>query len=133
MLSGHAHAYERERMSRSGPSRLAYAAANGPEAEYKKAWIEDIDNGLRAWPKVSHDIALAMVYDGDVYEVDPLVLDSLFTNPAANGEGYVSLPNVDPLIEALDMKQAQRAYEANLNVIETARAMEMRTLDLLKK
>ena len=54
-------------------------------------------------------------------------------HPAANAEGYVSLPNVDPLIEALDMKEAQRAYEANLNVIETARSMEMRTLDLLKK
>jgi flagellar basal-body rod protein FlgC len=54
-------------------------------------------------------------------------------HPSANAEGYVKLPNVDPLVEALDMKEAQRAYEANLNVIETARAMEMRTLDLLKK
>jgi flagellar basal-body rod protein FlgC len=42
------------------------------------------------------------------------------------------LPNVDPLVEALDMK-AQRAYEANLNVIETARVMDARTLDILKK
>lgn len=46
----------------------------------------------------------------------------------------MKLPNVDPLIEALDMKDAQRAYEANLtSFLETARAMEMRTLDLLKK
>jgi flagellar basal-body rod protein FlgC len=45
----------------------------------------------------------------------------------------VKLPNVNGLVEALDMREAQRAYEANLNVIETARAMEMRTLDLLKK
>ena len=55
------------------------------------------------------------------------------THPAANAEGYVTRPNVDTLIEAMDMREAQRAYEANLNVIETARAMEMRTLDLLKK
>jgi len=54
-------------------------------------------------------------------------------NPSANAQGYVKLPNVDPLIEALDMREAQRAYEANLNVIETARAMDLRTLDLLKK
>lgn len=54
-------------------------------------------------------------------------------NPAADATGYVKLPNVDPLIEALDMRSAQRAYEANLNVIDTARTMEMRTLDLLKK
>jgi flagellar basal-body rod protein FlgC len=54
-------------------------------------------------------------------------------NPSAGADGYVKLPNVDPLVEALDMREAQRAYEANLNVIETARAMEMRTLDLLKR
>lgn len=54
-------------------------------------------------------------------------------HPSANAEGYVKLPNVNSMVEALDMRQAQRAYEANLNVIETARSMEMRTLDLLKK
>jgi flagellar basal-body rod protein FlgC len=54
-------------------------------------------------------------------------------HPAADKNGYVKLPNVDPLVETLDMKEAQRAYEANLSVIETARAMQMRTLDLLKK
>ncbi len=55
------------------------------------------------------------------------------SHPAANAQGYVKMPNVDSLIEALDMREAQRAYEANLNVIETARSMEMRTLELLKK
>lgn len=54
-------------------------------------------------------------------------------NPAADANGYVKLPNVNSLVEALDMKEAQRAYEANLNVIETARVMESRTLDILKK
>lgn len=55
------------------------------------------------------------------------------SHPSADDKGYVKLPNVDVLIETLDMKEAQRAYEANLNIIETARAMEMRTLDMLKK
>ena len=55
------------------------------------------------------------------------------SHPAANADGYVMRPNVDTLIEAMDMREAQRAYEANLNVIETARAMEQRTLDLLKR
>lgn len=55
------------------------------------------------------------------------------SHPAANAEGYVQRPNVDSLVEAMDMREAQRAYEANLNVIETARAMEQRTLDLLRK
>ena len=55
------------------------------------------------------------------------------SHPAADAQGYVKKPNVDGLIEALDLKEAQRAYEANLNVIETARAMDQRTLDILKR
>ena len=55
------------------------------------------------------------------------------SHPAANAEGYVVRPNVDTLIEAMDMREAQRAYEANLNVIETARSMDMRTLDIIKR
>ena len=54
-------------------------------------------------------------------------------HPAADADGYVRRPNVDTLTEAMDMREAQRAYEANLNVIETARAMDMRILDLLKR
>ena len=54
-------------------------------------------------------------------------------HPAADAAGYVKMPNVDSLVEALDMREAQRAYEANLNVIETARQMDTRTLDLLRK
>ena len=53
-------------------------------------------------------------------------------NPAADANGFVKMPNVEPMVETLDMREAQRAYDANLNVIETARAMESRTLDLLK-
>ncbi|MGA0543716.1 flagellar basal body rod protein FlgC [Brevundimonas sp. VNH65] len=55
------------------------------------------------------------------------------SHPAADAEGYVLRPNVDTLVEAMDMREAQRAYEANLNVIETARAMETRLLDILKR
>ncbi len=53
-------------------------------------------------------------------------------SPAADAQGYVDQPNVNPLIEAADMKAAQRSYEANLNAIESARGMTMRTIDLLK-
>ena len=55
------------------------------------------------------------------------------SHPAANAQGYVMRPNVDTLVEAMDMREAQRAYEANLNVIETARNMDSRTLDIIKK
>ncbi len=54
-------------------------------------------------------------------------------HPAANAEGYVKYPNVNTLTELMDMRAAQRAYEANLNVIENSRAMLTRTLDLLRR
>jgi flagellar basal-body rod protein FlgC len=53
--------------------------------------------------------------------------------PGADAKGYVKMPNVDPLTEAMDMKEAQRAYDANLNMIEASRSMQMRTLDIIKK
>ena len=53
-------------------------------------------------------------------------------HPAANADGYVSLPNVNGLIEMMDMREAQRSYEANLKVIEAARDMLMRTLEVLQ-
>ncbi|MBQ9235856.1 MAG: flagellar basal body rod protein FlgC [Alphaproteobacteria bacterium] len=53
-------------------------------------------------------------------------------HPAADAKGYVSLPNVNPLVEMMDMKEAQRVYEANLNMLKTAREMNNSTLDILK-
>jgi len=55
------------------------------------------------------------------------------SHPAADEEGYVRLPNVDMLVEMMDMRDATRAYEANLNMIEAARAMTTRALDLLRR
>jgi flagellar basal-body rod protein FlgC len=53
-------------------------------------------------------------------------------HPAADAQGYVLKPNVNGLIESADMKAAQRSYEANLNAIEAAKSLTMRTIDLLK-
>ena len=53
-------------------------------------------------------------------------------NPAADKQGYVKLPNVNPLVEVMDMKDAQRSYEADLNVMDATKSMLSRTIDLLK-
>lgn len=53
-------------------------------------------------------------------------------HPGANAEGYVQTPNVNPLIEMMDMREAQRSYEANMNVIATSRQMMAKTLELLR-
>jgi len=54
-------------------------------------------------------------------------------HPAADADGYVKYSNVNALIELMDMRSAQRSYEANLDVIENSRAMLSRTLDLLRR
>ena len=53
-------------------------------------------------------------------------------NPAADASGNVKYPNVNPLVEMSDMREAQRSYEANLNIIAATRRMIQRTLDILK-
>jgi flagellar basal-body rod protein FlgC len=53
-------------------------------------------------------------------------------NPAADAAGNVKYPNVNSLVEMTDMKEAQRSYEANLNIISATRRMIQRTLDILK-
>jgi flagellar basal-body rod protein FlgC len=54
------------------------------------------------------------------------------SNPAANPQGYVSEPNVNSFIEMMDMREAERSYSANLNVMQASRSMLTRVIDLLK-
>ena len=76
---------------------------------------------------------------GRVVEVGRMAFDqSPFTSrfepghPAADASGYVQYPNVNTLIETVDMREAQRSYEANLNVVTVTRQMLGRTLDILR-
>ena len=54
------------------------------------------------------------------------------SHPAADKDGYVLAPNVNKLVEMMDMREAQRSYEANLSVIRTSRRMLNKTLELLR-
>lgn len=53
-------------------------------------------------------------------------------NPAADANGMVRMPNVNVLVETVDMREAQRSYEANLNMISATRKMLAQTLGILK-
>ncbi|MBO0344965.1 flagellar basal body rod protein FlgC [Roseibium limicola] len=53
-------------------------------------------------------------------------------HPAADENGYIRTPNVNTLIETVDMREAQRSYEANLNVVEATRRMVQKTIDILR-
>ena len=53
-------------------------------------------------------------------------------HPGADNNGYVKLPNVNPLIEMSNMREASRSYEANLTMLEQARSMRTQLIDLLE-
>jgi flagellar basal-body rod protein FlgC len=53
-------------------------------------------------------------------------------HPSADEAGYVMYPNVNSLIEMMDLREAQRTYEANLGVLETSRSMLVSTIDVLR-
>jgi flagellar basal-body rod protein FlgC len=54
-------------------------------------------------------------------------------NPIADAKGYVKMPNVNSLVEIMDMREAQASYEANVNVLDASKTMMSRTIDLLTK
>ncbi len=53
-------------------------------------------------------------------------------HPDADADGYVSMPNVDPVTEMVDLIAASRAYEANVTAMQTAKTMFTKTLDILR-
>jgi flagellar basal-body rod protein FlgC len=75
----------------------------------------------------------AIVEAGDV-ERDFSAFELRFdpSHPAADANGYIKLPNVNPLIEMSNMREASRSYEANLSMMENARDMRRQLVDLLK-
>ncbi len=54
------------------------------------------------------------------------------SHPAADKRGYVRTPNVNSFIEVMDMREAERGYNANLAVMQSTRGMLQRTIDFLK-
>lgn len=70
----------------------------------------------------------------DKVSIDRSELDKKYdpNHPGADDQGYVKQPNVNGLVEAMDMREAQRSYEANLSAIEASRSMLMGTIDLLR-
>lgn len=75
---------------------------------------------------------LVEVNDIGIDRETPFPLEYKPDHPAADEEGYVKMPNVNTMLEMMDVREAQRSYEANLGMIEQSRAMISRTIDLLR-
>ena len=82
---------------------------------------------------VDQETGAEMVKVGKVtHDMSPFEKKYDPNHPGADAQGYVKLPNVNTLVEMMDMKEAQRAYDANMNMMKTARQMNSGVLDILK-
>ncbi len=62
----------------------------------------------------------------------PFLLRYEPSHPAADDKGYVKYPNMNAMVEVMDVREAQRSYEANLGMIQQSREIMQRTIDLLR-
>jgi len=122
-------------MSAQG-SRMRVIAENMANAN-STAKTKDADPYRRKIPSFKNELDRKLGVD--LVKVDKIVADKSAFNtrydpghPAADAQGYVKTPNVNSLVEMMDMRDAQRSYEAGLNVINSARSMMARTIDLLR-
>lgn len=88
---------------------------------------------------ISFESELSKVSDAELVRVGrlgrdrtPFPIEHRPGHPAADAAGYVKLPNVRPIVELADLREANRSYEANLQVIRQIRQIQSMTIDLLR-
>ncbi|MCJ9429025.1 flagellar basal body rod protein FlgC [Kordiimonas marina] len=103
------------------------SVATEPGADPYRRKIVTFQNELDRADRVNVVKATGIQYDKKAFgkKYDP-------GNPAADASGYIKTSNVNGLIEIMDMRQAQRSYQSNLNALEASRRMMTMTLDLLR-
>ena len=72
------------------------------------------------------------VDDVTTSQEEEFTLKYMPSHPAADEEGYVKAPKIATLVEMMDVREAQRSYEANIGMFDQSRSMIMRTIDLLR-
>jgi flagellar basal-body rod protein FlgC len=103
--------YKRERVVFEPIMRDTFEKTNGTDGPQSPS-----SNGVEVRGVIQDDDEPRMVYDP--------------THPDANDDGFVAYPNVDLVTEMTDMLSASRSYEANITVLNVAKSMAQRTLDL---
>lgn len=83
--------------------------------------------------EVDREMGIHLVEVGSINEdrITPFPTEYKPDHPAADANGYVKMPNVNTLMEIMDIREAQRSYEANLGILEQSRGMISQTIDLL--
>ncbi|MFT8319490.1 MAG: flagellar basal body rod protein FlgC [Bacillus sp. (in: firmicutes)] len=91
---------------------------NGSFASHLQAANKSAGDGVKVSQIIEDETPFELVYDPE--------------NADANEDGYVEMPNVDPLREMVDLMSTSRSYEANVTVLNSSKSMMMKTLEIGK-
>lgn len=95
-------------------------ADGGPYVRKDVVFKEVLDGALKGGVKVSEVVK----------DKKPPILKYEPGNPDANEEGYVAYPNINPIEEMVNMLEASKSYEANATVLNTAKQLAMKALEI---
>jgi len=125
-IAGSAMSAQSQRMNVTASNMANADSVAGPDGETyraKQVTFETQSQGNR--------YGVGGVRVTEVVEDDsPLRMEYMPNHPAADEEGYVAKPNVEPVHEMVNMISASRSYQANIEVFNTSKQMLMQTLSL---
>lgn len=128
-IAGSALTAQSQRMNVTASNMANADSVAGPDGQPYKA--RQVVFQVAPAPGQAHASAVGGVRVAGVVEsAAPARLQYDPKNPLANAEGYVTLPNVDVVAETVNMISASRSYQANVEVINTAKSLMMRTLSI---
>jgi len=100
---------------------------------FEEVLLDSAKKGKEAKAEQLNPMALKGVGVREVLEAkDAPILKYEPTHPDANKDGYVAYPNINPVIEMVDLIEAMRSYEANVSAFKTQKEMDTKTLDIIK-
>ncbi len=113
---------------------VAENLANADTAPEKPGQAPYVRQVITFKNQMDRELGHRVVKVDDVEKVkgNPFIKKYMPDHPASDENGYVDMPKVNTLIEMMDMREAQRSYEANLGMVEQSRDMMLRTIDVLR-
>ncbi|OZI74668.1 flagellar basal body rod protein FlgC [Bordetella genomosp. 12] len=128
-ISGSALAAQSQRLNVAASNLANADSVAGPDGKPYRARQVVFQVNPAAGQAAGQEIGGVKVV-GVVEDASPLKMVYDPRHPLADAQGYVSMPNVDPVAETVNMIAASRSYQANVEVLNTAKQLMQRTLTI---
>lgn len=124
-ISGSAMSAQSQRMNVTASNLANADSVAGPDGEAYRAKQVMFESQSQAASGVG-----GVRVSGVVEDPTPMRLEYRPEHPLADEDGYVTMPNVEPVHEMVNMISASRSYQANVEVMNTSKSMMLKTLTL---